>query len=167
MPLGLSGYILKPSTTETVLKTVTKAVKNPIEILATNKNNKIEWRPEYTIGNERIDEQHKILFSLINDFFNDNDPASIKILFDKLTDYIQLHFDSEEVMMAEVGYPKISQHMRKHEALVAKFDDIKASLASNDSEEHHKLGLFLYNWLAKHILQEDMDYKSYAIKQKN
>jgi hemerythrin-like metal-binding protein len=166
--LGLNGYIIKPSTRENVINTVVKAVNNPHETLYLNKNSeKIEWLPEYSIGNKVIDEQHKELFSLINDFFKNDKQESVKKIFNKLAKYIEIHFKAEEALLAEIDYPNIKAHIAKHKALTNKFEAIKHRLDEYNDEEHHKIAMFLYNWLSKHILQEDMDYKAFAQKKFN
>lgn len=166
--LGLNGYIIKPSTRENVINTVVKAVNNPSQTLYLNKNSeKIEWLPEYSIGNKVIDEQHRELFSLINDFFKNDQQESVKKIFNKLARYIAIHFKAEEDLLAEIDYPNIKAHIAKHKALTNKFEAIKQRLDEFNDAEHHKIAMFLYNWLSKHILQEDMDYKAFALKKFN
>jgi CheY-like chemotaxis protein len=49
IPLGISGYLIKPSKKSSILKSVSKAVKYPIEIIHYNKNadkDDIKWIPE-------------------------------------------------------------------------------------------------------------------------
>ncbi|MDX2368755.1 MAG: bacteriohemerythrin [Colwellia sp.] len=166
--LGLSSYLLKPPEKSKVINAVEKAVNTPIEILFTEKDsNKIKWITEYSVGNKLIDTQHKILFTLINDFFMDDKKETVKLTFEKLSKYIKSHFESEEELLKEINYPKRSSHIQKHRALANKFEQIKQNLSTYDSEEHDKIALFLYRWLANHILKEDLDYKSYVLNQKN
>ncbi|GLX79343.1 hypothetical protein tinsulaeT_26830 [Thalassotalea insulae] len=170
IPLGLSGYIVKPSTKKNILNTVIQASKSQNEIISHNHNHnhaQIEWIPAYSVGNELIDMQHKKLFSLINDFFNNSNQEAVKALFSKLAQYIKIHFEAEEELMFHCNYPKIIEHQQKHIALTKKFELMANKLETYNEANHHKIGLFLYNWLAKHILKEDLDYKPYAIKQSN
>ena len=44
-----------------------------------------------------------------------------------------------------------------------KFYLLEKKLEDYDIDVHHKIAMFLYNWLAKHILKSDMEYKSYAL----
>ena len=163
--LGLSNYLLKPPEKSKVIDAVENAVITPIDILVTEKNsNEIKWIPEYSVGDKLIDSQHQVLFALINDFFMDDKKSTIKITFEKLAKYIKTHFESEEKLMAEVDYPKRCSHIQKHRDLSKKFEKIKQKLDIYDSEEHDKIALFLYHWLANHILKEDLDYKSFVIK---
>jgi len=170
IPLGLSGYIIKPSKKSTIIQTVTKAAENPIEVLGHTKGKKVEeiiWLPEYSVGHEVIDEQHKMLFTLINDFFKSSGKESVLVLFDSLSSYIQLHFHTEEELLKQIKYPRTIQHIEKHRVLTEKFCAMQERLDVYDEDIHHKIALFLYRWLAKHILKADMDYKKYALKQQS
>lgn len=165
--LGLSDYLLKPPEKSKVISAVEKAINTPIDILSTEKStNEISWINEYSVGNDLMDTQHKVLFSLINDFFMDDGKETIQLTFEKISKYIKLHFKSEEKLLKEINYPKCSEHIQKHRALADKFGQIKQKLNTYNPEEYDKIALFLYRWLANHILKEDMDYKSYAIGQK-
>jgi len=104
-----------------------------------------------------------MLFSLINDFFNEGQESQQEI-FNKLAQYIEVHFHEEEALLADIDYPNIKDHIDKHQALTNKFEAIKQRLNENNHGDHHKIAMFLYNWLSKHILQEDIDYKAFALK---
>lgn len=166
VPLGLSGYLIKPSTKNNILEEVNKAIESPVNLLKVNSHGqtKLEWVAEYSIGNKMIDEQHKVLFSVINEFFAETSKESVQTVFLQLSEYIKEHFRAEEALLKEIGYPRLSGHIKKHRALVNKFQEIQQRLSAYKIDEHHKIALFLYNWLAKHILAEDMDYKSFALK---
>ncbi|MEY8214112.1 MAG: bacteriohemerythrin [Colwellia sp.] len=165
--LGLSSYLLKPPEKSKIIEAVEKAVNTPIDILFTEKNSsEIKWIAEYSVGNKLMDTQHKKLFSLINGFFMDDEKETIQNTFEELSKYIKLHFESEEKLLKEINYPKRSSHIQKHRALADKFEQIKQKLDTYNAENHDKIALFLYRWLANHILKEDLDYKSYAINLK-
>ncbi len=72
IPLGLSGYIIKPSKKSIIIRSITKALKEPINPIYINKESDkewIQWIPEYSVSNKDMDEQHKVLFTMINEFF--------------------------------------------------------------------------------------------------
>jgi len=166
VPLGLSGYLIKPSKKSIILKSVTKAIKKPIEVIHYNKEadiSEIQWIDKYSVGNEEIDEQHKILFLMINDFFKQDSKKGAIALFESLSSYIDLHFEAEENLLKSINYPGTSEHIEKHEELRKKFHLLEDKLDNYDIDMQHKIGMFLYNWLAKHILKSDMEYKSYAL----
>ncbi len=166
IPLGLSGYLIKPSKKSLILKSVNKAIKSPIEIIHHHKNadkDDIQWIPEYSVGNAVLDEQHKMLFSMTNDFFNQDGKQAATIAFDNLSSYIDLHFEAEENLLRQINYPETNEHINSHNELREKFELLQHKLSDYDLDMHHKIAMFLYNWLAKHILKADMAYKSYAL----
>ena len=164
IPLGLSGYIIKPSKKSVILRNITQAVKNPIEILyhKGSDKNEIQWIPAYSVGNKEMDKQHKILFILINKFFHQENKEAVVKLFKRLATYVDLHFKAEENLLKQINYPKIAEHITKHNELTDKFYLLEKSLDNYTIDLHHKISTFLYNWLTSHILKADMDYKSYA-----
>jgi hemerythrin-like metal-binding protein len=166
IPLGLSSYIIKPSKKSVILKSITKALKEPTEtIYHQTKADKdcIQWKPEYLIGNKEIDEQHKVLFTMINDFFLQDSKQTAISTFQNLASYIDLHFEAEENLLRQINYPKTVEHIKKHDELREKFQLLQQKLENYSSDLHQRISTFLYNWLASHILKSDMDYKSYAL----
>lgn len=166
IPLGLNGYLIKPSKKSAILNSVTKAVKNPVEVIESHKEvgkDTIKWIPEYSVGNSEIDDQHKVLFLMINDFFHQGSKESAILLFQNLSSYIDLHFEAEEALLRQINYPETEDHINKHSDLREKFNLLEKKLEDYSVDIHHNIALFLYNWLAKHILKEDMEYKSYAL----
>jgi len=166
IPLGISGYLIKPLKKSAILNSVAKAAKNPIEILSQDKissKDYIQWIAEYSVGNKEIDEQHKVLFTMINDFFHQDNKEAAIMLFQSLSSYIDLHFEAEENLLRQINYPDTEEHINKHDELREKFQLLRGKLDDYDLDVHHKIAMFLYNWLAKHILKADMEYKFYAL----
>lgn len=166
IPLGISGYLVKPSKRSAILSSISKAVKDPIKTIrsqAANGTDVIQWIPEYSIGNREIDEQHKVLFTMVNGFFHQEGKENAMVLFQNLSSYIDLHFNAEENLLRQINYPDTEEHIKKHEELREKFERLQEKLADYDIDVHHRIAMFLYNWLAKHILKSDMAYRAYAL----
>lgn len=169
--LGISGYLTKPSSKSNILKAVRKAIANPSGVIAlprhNNINNKIEWIPSYSVGNNQLDEQHKNLFELINDFFEVEDKENALAVFAELKNTVIIHFKTEERYLEHINYPNKTAHIAIHNTMLKKFNLLHKKLQRYDIEIQHKIAMFLYNWLAKHILKEDMDYKQHSHHDKN
>jgi hemerythrin-like metal-binding protein len=164
--LGLSESLIKPSKKSIILKSIDQAVKKPIEVIEHNKtsdNTEIKWDVKYSVGNKDMDEQHKALFTMINDFIQQSNSKEAIIMFDSLLSYIELHFEAEENLLKQINYPSTDEHIAEHEELREKFNVLKTRLDDYNVDIQKKIALFLYNWLAKHILSSDMEYKSYAL----
>jgi hemerythrin-like metal-binding protein len=166
IPFGLSGYLIKPSKKSAILSSVTKAIKNPVEIIRRNagadKSN-IKWIEEYSVGNKEMDEQHKVLFTMVNDFLHQDSKEAAILLFQDLTSYIDLHFEAEENLLRQINYPETERHIKSHGELREKFQLLQEKLDDYNAEVHNKIAMFLYTWLTQHILKSDMEYTSYAL----
>ena len=101
-----------------ILANVNHAVKNPDEIITFDESSiqtEIHWEPEYSVGNVDMDNQHKELFESINEFFRQDNKQSAIILFESLSSYIDLHFESEENLLRQINYPLTDEHIKEHE----------------------------------------------------
>lgn len=164
--LKLSGYLIKPSKKSAILQSITKAVKmkpDPNSPHSREDNDNIQWLPKYAVGNKEIDEQHKLLFTMINDFFHQDSQEDAIMLFHNLSSYIELQFESEENLLKQMNYPQTDEHIKEHFELKGKLDFLLKKLDDYSFDIQHKIAMFLYSWLTKHILKSDMDYKAYAL----
>ena len=81
-----------------------------------------EWNEKYSVGVEKIDEQHKRLFDLgykTYDILKNTDYGidqydQIKILLKELFDYTVFHFESEESILKEYDYVSLPTHRFQH-----------------------------------------------------
>ncbi|NLW22513.1 MAG: hemerythrin family protein [Tissierellia bacterium] len=131
-----------------------------------------KWKDEFSVNIKSVDEQHKEIFRIGNDLY---DIISIRDGVDRydeimdalnrLRDYAVYHFDYEEKLMEENGYPKLEQHKRQHEAFIAKVNAIDQEAVD---ESQRKVGMdlivFVANWIENHILKTDMEYKEFLNK---
>ena len=122
-----------------------------------------EWREEYSIGVDSIDQEHKRLFRIINKLFDfkeeekDNQwtcQEGIKYF----KGHAVKHFADEEAYMASIGYEGLEQHRRIHQdfrknILPALEQELERTDYSQESMEHF-LGICA-GWLVGHTLTED------------
>lgn len=125
----------------------------------------IKWRDSYSVGSNEIDDEHKSLVKLVNDIFilvRDKKPQqAITSTLNELTAYAQIHFSSEEKLLAEVNYPGLEEHKIIHQDLLEKVSKYTDRLENNDEEILQDFYLFLRDWLMTHIMEEDMQFKPY------
>lgn len=124
-------------------------------------SNLVAWKDSYALGMDEIDDQHKMLFDLINRCWqaiveNSGHNITIEIL-EELERYTILHFTEEEVFMRSMKYPNIDAHVAMHSMFVQKIVDEKLRARNGDRVSLDLLH-FLRNWLANHILIEDKRY---------
>jgi hemerythrin-like metal-binding protein len=120
----------------------------------------LEWDEAWTVGDARLDEQHKGLIGLINKL---GSGAPVPIVLDELQIYVDEHFRDEERMMAAAGYPGIAAHKLQHAA----FEEwLEASRQASRSGEvvgllRDSISSYLKTWLVNHILVSDKAYSGY------
>ncbi|BFM41068.1 bacteriohemerythrin [Synechocystis sp. LKSZ1] len=126
-----------------------------------------QWLPRYVTGFALIDNQHKSLFHAINALhyamLSGQGTQLLQATLRALSDYVNIHFATEEEYMRRYQYPDLQDHHRKHQALKAQVEDFnqRAEQMERQGEQREKLQLvieisyFLSQWLIDHIDQED------------
>ncbi|MCW7754400.1 hemerythrin family protein [Desulfobotulus sp. H1] len=122
------------------------------------------WLPEYAIGNPEIDAQHRMLFDLANRIFRIMDPRQdfkeLKATLQSLFEYMHVHFDAEEELMREWGYPDIDYHRNLHELIRRDMN----SLVEGVYDLHRlkgELNVLMTQWVLVHIRDEDSKLGSF------
>ncbi len=119
-----------------------------------------EWRDEYMLRVQEMDEEHKILVGFINKFIdtlNEDILSETKLAFQNMCEYTIKHFADEEAFMASMNYQEIDAHKRIHTRLLAQMGSYGEQLERGELNEQ-KLVAFLKNWLVSHIMGVDMKY---------
>ena len=120
----------------------------------------VRWEDRYAVGQPQIDDEHRYLFQLINDFhdaFVDaGNRAQLLWLLNRLVDYAQRHFTNEERLMLESGYPGLDAHRARHVQLFEQIFVLNSKFEERTVNPAREAVLFLRTWLADHILHEDM-----------
>lgn len=124
-----------------------------------------EMKPEYYIGIEMIDEEHKQLFKyadeayeLLNDEFTPDKYDKIEAILVKLRDYTEKHFTDEENYMESINYKKLFTQKIQHQEFISKLDEF-IDLHKSETEDQDKQIMnileYLTEWLVNHILNVD------------
>lgn len=124
----------------------------------------IDWRDDMSVGVSVLDDDHKILIRLLNDYVDalDNDEGLFvtDIIFTALGQYIDTHFRREEEIMARAGYADLEAHKAVHARMEAQFAELRDRILLDPSDAaQNRLKDFLHDWLTDHILKTDMAYK--------
>lgn len=123
----------------------------------------IEWQESLSVGVPVIDDDHKALIALLNQYLEAIESKKlleILSIFRALEKYTHEHFAREEDLMAQCGYPKLKEHIKGHEAMCDTLHDfIDEILFGADAEKEAEIKDFLITWLPKHIMGEDFQYR--------
>jgi hemerythrin len=128
----------------------------------------INWNSSYSVGVQKIDGQHTLLISILNDLhaaMMKGQAQSVSgSLLHKLADYTRTHFSAEEAMMEAARYPGLAEHKLKHRELVKQVDDYVLRYDKGEISLNVQLLNFLRDWLTNHIQKVDMAYSACLIQ---
>jgi hemerythrin-like metal-binding protein len=122
----------------------------------------INWTKEFSVGIERLDRQHAVLITKINQLeglmgAHCIDVEHCKKILNELMEYAQVHFAQEESLMKEADYPAYAGHVEKHIEYVSQVSEYLIS-AIHGEDCVRKILDFLKQWWTGHILCEDKLY---------
>lgn len=125
----------------------------------------LSWRNQYRVGVADIDQEHRYLFELINEFHDSHrggaDAQALAQILNRLVQYAEEHFRHEEESMRESEYPLHAEHCALHEALYMTLFRLSEELAAGSLRIDRDTHRFLRNWLVEHILKHDLAFGDY------
>lgn len=114
-----------------------------------------------------IDEQHQLLFDHLDSLMLSLNTAAGRELsqriLQELEEYTRSHFDYEEALMTEMGFPELMQHQDEHRAFIEKMAQLRA--LTNTDDLSRGLTGFLIKWLREHINRSDRAYIDHFLQQ--
>lgn len=136
----------------------------------------IEWEASrYSVGVDRIDEQHRQLFDTINELHaamtRGEGRDELESILDQLESYTHTHFGDEETFMRDCGYSEACSdcfldHQDAHREFEERVEDIRTRYEQGEMTVTMDTLEFLRTWLTNHIagVEMDQDYASYQAK---
>ena len=130
----------------------------------------VVWSKMFSVNVSYIDNQHKKLFTLMNDLYSTmKEPNAEGSIFQKLNDflhYTELHFKDEEDILDLINFPqvKLKRHKRIHESIIEQVYKLNDHLSKGDDSVLYNLEYFLNSWIIRHILVNDKEFQPYLVK---
>jgi len=125
----------------------------------------ISWHDSFTVNNIVIDNQHKRLIEIINNFYEivstSQDKNEIARIFEELKRYTNYHFKAEEHMLEKVNYAYLAEHQLLHQGFITKLTELEAKYNLGKITVKFEMMGFLRNWLIEHIMTEDKRYMKF------
>lgn len=126
----------------------------------------MKWTDEMSVGDEVIDEEHRVLVDLLNrlraaaeDY---GDAATVGGVLARLYQYSRAHFEHEERILEASGYPDLEEHRQEHEKLKVKLAKILDSDSPSPSGSLlDDLVAFVESWFHDHFLTMDKRYRAW------
>ncbi len=124
------------------------------------------WKPEYSVGSHTLDSQHKKLLELckrVSSYKCDQSKASIHEFHGILNDlafYATKHFETEEQVLRQIGYPKLSAQKEQHDGYSERLVEFLMDAIGGNIDKS-ALHNYLEQWWINHILVSDMEYSDF------
>ncbi len=139
-----------------------KNIPYPTEIVF---NELIPFKPQFNLGIEIIDKQHKKWIELVNTLYiilknKESDSEKIITATNELYDYLDYHFSFEEKYMKEFNFDYIGKHRKYHQAFMRQLDEYRNLPANRLVLEGIMLMSKWKRTVVAHILIEDKKYES-------
>ena len=127
--------------------------------------NQIKWKDEYSVGIEHIDQDHKKLISLLNQFSTAYDYAMSedyeREALNDLINYTKYHFEREEKLLDQHDYPDLVAHKEQHKAMIEQVNKFVELYNEKGHQSLNEITLYLSNWLINHINGTDKEYSEH------
>lgn len=128
-------------------------------------SNSVKWKEEYSVGITHIDQDHKKLINLLNQFTVAYDHAMSedfeKKSLEELIAYTKYHFEREEKLMRDNGYPDFEAHQAKHKEMIEQVDKFVDLYNQKGHDALKEVSEFLTVWLISHINGTDKEYSQF------
>jgi hemerythrin len=128
----------------------------------------VKWSDDFATGIASIDEQHRMLFGMAEDYRSALDEGHGERVYDMLLDsldaYARAHFSTEEACMIKHGCPAAAANAAAHEQFVVVLSGFQERYRRDgfDRAEARDLVDTLDRWLSNHIARIDLRIKPYV-----
>lgn len=122
----------------------------------------VGWNDSFKIGIKSIDDQHKVLFELINKLYTtygkSKSKTQLKQVLNDLLDYTIYHFGNEEDIFRRINYEGTDKHLVQHKKFIEKIHAFREEFNAGDVSVALDVVQFLQEWLVTHIQRTDKAY---------
>lgn len=132
------------------------------------------WDISYELGIPVVDEQHKHLVYLCNNFRDkltnrsSNEGATwqnaLSEALRETVQYTKTHFSTEEKLMQASAYPNYEYHKRCHHEFIDTITHILESFNIATLETAYEFSAYLKEWILTHIAYEDRQFQAHIME---
>lgn len=128
----------------------------------------INWGDIYSLSIEKIDEEHRVFFTIVEeaekllDIPDANIYKEILQVIESIQSFMKSHFESEEKLMAEIQYPEREEHKMEHTVFLGQVTDIDLNvIKANEGQYLLRTLDFLVQWFILHMSEFDKKMAKY------
>ncbi len=137
----------------------------PMFYKKTVKTNEMVWKDEYSVGIDSLDNDHKKLISLLNQFTTAYDYAMSeeyeREALNDLISYTKYHFEREEQLLDQHDYPDVVAHKAQHKVMIDQVESFVHLYNIKGHDALDEISKFLSDWLINHINGTDKQYSEH------
>ena len=119
----------------------------------------LAWKPEFSVGVESVDFEHRQMIRLINEIYEEmkerSDTDSVLQFLGDIHTAIAAHFALEERIMRDADYEEYADHKEDHEELLDQIRDLMDEFRSDPESGFTLLQERLGDWFEKHFATFD------------
>jgi len=121
----------------------------------------VQWTENLAVGVDEIDDQHKGIFSRVNNLLSamaqGKGREEVGKVLTYLANYVVKHFKAEEDLMSKNNYAGYPAQKAEHMQFIKDFSGLKREFETNGVTSHLVIQTQrqLCDWLTKHIGNED------------
>jgi hemerythrin len=119
----------------------------------------VQWKEEYSVGSEPVDDEHKALIERINRLYdrlmNEDGPSAVSAFFDDLINAVTMHFALDEQFLHAHGYERLPQQREDFERLLDEIIGLIDEFDRNEGTDREDLAALLDGWLSNHSETHD------------
>lgn len=123
---------------------------------------RIDWQKNWECGQPVIDQEHRELVELCNRLIDDSllqaGAGQMKQNFQLLLDHLSQHFEHEEQILNNLGYPLLKDHHAAHQALQNQFTELLAHFDRGDVDLTAVFNLVMGRIIIGHLLTADIQF---------
>ncbi len=117
------------------------------------------------LGEEVMDGEHAAQIRLLESFekglLGGRAKDELVIVLDRLVEFTNLHFMSEEILMQQRSYPGLGLHVKEHDSLLEQVRKIQTTFNDGDQTMTETELKTLRAWLIDHIRTKDHAFVAY------
>jgi len=115
----------------------------------------LQWKPEYSVGVQSMDDEHREMIDLINATYekltSDAAADQVEEYLGEILSTISMHFALEERIMQNAGYGEFHAHKDDHEVLLDRLRDLMDGYYDDPASGARRLEQSLSDWFADHF----------------
>ena len=120
------------------------------------------WSHECIVGVQAMDDQHGILMDTLNELrtmlVRGASRRDVSLQLERLIEFTQMHFQSEEQLLLQQGFPGADEHRKAHHHLLRRLYSALEQVNRDEAIHLASLLEFLPSWYLDHVEQLDQPY---------